>query len=155
ESLLSSWSFHLPQPPQAITGPRVGDALYRAVCAVWPAFAWSLKAPNDLYLGKSKIAGLLVETISQGSFHRLIIGLRMNILNHPRAISNATHFSSPQGEMTISEGEWYQFLDVWFHQLKIALDDVVLSHLKSEVRTDLLKALNAFPLKKEPFIDVS
>src|ERR1700733_5228345 len=43
ESFVSSWSFHLPQPPQATTGPRIGDALYRAVHTVWPALEWSLK----------------------------------------------------------------------------------------------------------------
>jgi BirA family biotin operon repressor/biotin-[acetyl-CoA-carboxylase] ligase len=155
ESLLSSWSFHLPSAPQAITGPRIGDALYRSAEAVWPTFDLSLKAPNDLYLGNRKIAGLLIETVSQGSFHRLIIGLGMNMLNHPRAIAHATHFISQSVDHGLGEDEWYQFLDVLLGQFKIALHDVMLPALSTEVRTSLLKALNAWPLKQESFINLS
>jgi BirA family biotin operon repressor/biotin-[acetyl-CoA-carboxylase] ligase len=151
ESLLCSWSFHLAQPPQSITGPRIGDALYRAVHSVWPSQAWSLKPPNDLYLIDQKMAGLLVETVSQGSSHRLIIGLGMNVLNHPRAIPNATHFANSG----VNDSEWYQFLDVLYGQFKSSLEDIVLPHLKTETRTHLLKALNAFPLKKEIYLEVS
>jgi BirA family biotin operon repressor/biotin-[acetyl-CoA-carboxylase] ligase len=151
ENLLSSWSFHLDQPPQSITGPRIGDALYRASETIWPTLPWSLKAPNDLYLADHKLAGLLVETVSQGASHRLIIGLGMNVLNHPRAILNATHFANAG----VSDSEWYQFLDVLYGQFKTALEDIVLPHLKIETRSHLLKALNAFPLKKESFIEVT
>jgi len=153
ESLLASWSYHLSQPPQFITGPRIGEALYRAAHSVWPTLAWSLKAPNDLYLKDNKVAGLLVETVSQGSSHRLIIGLGMNVLNHPRAIDTATHFTTSSGG--VNDTEWYQFLDVLNGQFISALEEIVLPHLKNEIRENLLKALNAFPLKKEPFLDVT
>lgn len=97
------------------------------------------------------MAGLLVETVSQGSNHRLVIGLGMNVLNHPRAIANATHFAPSQ----VNESEWYQFLDVLFGQFNAALSEVILPHLKTESRGHLLKALNAFPLKSEPYLDVT
>lgn len=151
ESLLASFSFHLDQPPQSITGPRIGEALIRAVHSVWPTLPWSLKAPNDLYLGDHKMAGLLVETVSQGASHRLIIGLGMNVLNHPRAIPTATHFA----KSGVTDSEWYQFLDVLFGQFKSSLEDIVLPHLKNETRSHLLTALNAFPLKKEPYLEVT
>jgi BirA family transcriptional regulator, biotin operon repressor / biotin---[acetyl-CoA-carboxylase] ligase len=156
DNLLSSWSFHLAQPPQAITGPRVGEALHRAASSVWPALEWSVKAPNDLYLNEHKVAGLLVETISQGSFHRIVLGLGMNVLNHPRTIANATHFAETAlaGEGGVGEDEWYQFLDVLLGQFRLAMLDVQLPTLTREVRTALLKALNAFPGKKEEFLDV-
>lgn len=154
ESLLSSWSFHLEKPPQSITGPRIGDALYRSVETTWPTLDWSVKAPNDLYLGANKIGGLLVETVSQGSFHRLIIGLGLNILNHPRTIANATHFVAPGSEQAITEDEWYRFLDALLGQFKQALADITHPHLSREIRTSLLKALNAFPGKKDAFVDV-
>ena len=112
-----------------------------------------MKPPNDLYLGDKKIAGLLVETVSQGSTHRLIVGLGMNILNHPRAIGNATHFAA--GESSITEGEWYRFLDVLLGNFKSALADVVSPSLSGEVRASLLRAINANPLKKEPYTEVS
>lgn len=155
ESLLSSWSFHLPQPAQAITGPRVGEALFNSLSAAWPALEWSVKPPNDIYLGEHKVAGLLIETVSQGSTHRLIVGLGLNVLNHPRAISIATHLAGSSGETTVNEDEWYHFLDMLFAQLKAALNDVILPNLSSEVRSKLVKALNAFPLKKNPYLDVS
>ncbi len=155
ESLLSSWSFHIRQPPQAITGPLIGKALFRSVETVWASLDWSIKPPNDLYLGDHKMAGLLVESVSQGDEHRLVIGLGMNILNHPRAITNATHFTGSGGDANVAEGEWYQFLDVLFGQFRIALADVVLPHLSLDTRSTLLKALNAFPLKKEPYLEVS
>lgn len=154
DNLLSTWSFHLPQPPQAITGPRIGEAVYKAASAVWPTLEWSLKAPNDLYLGEYKIGGLLVETISQGSFHRLLVGLGMNILNHPRTIPNATHLSAQNSAHGVGEEEWYQFLDVLLGQFKIALGDVQLPYLNREVRTSLLKGLNAHHGKKEVFVEV-
>jgi BirA family transcriptional regulator, biotin operon repressor / biotin---[acetyl-CoA-carboxylase] ligase len=153
ENLLSSWSFQLPQPPQSITGPRIGEALYRAAHSVWPTFPWSLKPPNDLYLNDQKVAGLLVETVSQGSSHRLIIGLGMNVLNHPRAITNATHFKTSSN--SLNESEWYQFLDVLLNQFKSSLAEIVLPHLNNEIRSNLLTALNAFPFKKEPYLDVT
>lgn len=150
ENLLSSWSFHLDQAPQAVTGPRVGDALYRAVHTVWPSQEWSVKPPNDLYLGGKKVAGLLVETVSQGPVHRLIIGLGMNVLNHPRAIANAAHF-----DLSVSESEWYRFLDVLLNQFKIALAEVIQAQLSADVRASLLRAINACPVKKEPYVEVA
>lgn len=152
ESLLSSWSFHLNQPAQSVTGPLIGEALYRTVHTVWPSQEWSLKPPNDLYLGAKKVAGLLVETISQGPAHRLILGLGINVLNHPRTISNATHFSA--ADLNPAEGEWYRFLDVLLNRFNSALGDVIAPSLSPDVRASLLRAINANPLKKEPFTEV-
>lgn len=154
DNLLSSWSFALEHAPQAIAGPRFGEALYRSSVAIWPALEWSIKAPNDLYLGSQKMAGLLIESVSKGEAHRIIVGLGMNILNHPRSIPTATHFSAQAAGETIGEDEWYQFLDVLLGQFRSGLDDIQLPHLTREVRDNLLKALNAFPSKKETYLDV-
>jgi len=52
---------------QHLTGPLFGLALYRATQTIWPHLPLSLKAPNDLWLGSGKVAGLLIETIASGS----------------------------------------------------------------------------------------
>src|SRR4051812_12482613 len=54
EGLLSTWSFGVLSPPQAITAPRIGLALFTAASRTWPSMGWGLKAPNDLYLSGHK-----------------------------------------------------------------------------------------------------
>jgi BirA family biotin operon repressor/biotin-[acetyl-CoA-carboxylase] ligase len=144
EGLLSSWSFALPAPPQAITGPRVGLALFSAAKSTWPSLAWSLKAPNDLYLEGLKVAGLLIEAVSSGDRHRLIVGLGMNVLNHPRRFQTATHLSASL-DAPVEEGEWYQFLDELQVQLNQALREVTQPTLSSVVCGQVTHALNANP----------
>lgn len=142
ESLLSTWSFEASRPPQAITGPRVGLALFQAVRKVWPQLLWSLKAPNDLYLDGVKVAGLLVETISDGRNHRLIIGLGLNVLNHPRSFANATHLAQALGPRP-TEAEWFRFLDELKHQFTEACADSGRPELTPTVRHELMVAMNA------------
>lgn len=156
ESLLSSWSFDLPSPAQAITAPRIGYALYQAVAGCWPGLEWSLKAPNDLYLKDKKLGGLLIETVSQGGLHRLIIGMGLNILNHPRALDTATHLLADSGlGEGLEDDRWYQFLDVLYKNLRSSLIDVVQSHISDDMRAGLLTALNACPVKAQAYKDVS
>ena len=60
-ALLSSWSFLLLKAPQPVLAPTLGLALFKAAQSTWLGLPWSLKAPNDLYLGDKKIAGLTNE----------------------------------------------------------------------------------------------
>ena len=90
DSLLITWSIGLEQAPSHLTAPRVGLALYQAAAEVWDDVELSLKAPNDLLLYQKKIAGLLVETVQQGSQFRWIIGLGMNFYSSPREFPEAT-----------------------------------------------------------------
>jgi BirA family biotin operon repressor/biotin-[acetyl-CoA-carboxylase] ligase len=154
EALLSSWSLEVASAPQAITGPRVGLAVFNAAKSTWPSLAWSLKAPNDLYLDGQKVAGLLTEAISSGSKHRLIIGLGMNVLNHPRTFQNATHLSAPLNASP-DEGDWYQFLDELRGQITSSLREVTLPALSPIACDQLLLALNANPSKAFEVLSVS
>ncbi|MCB0390253.1 MAG: biotin--[acetyl-CoA-carboxylase] ligase [Bdellovibrionales bacterium] len=97
KSILSSWVFKLSHPPQAITAPLIGLALYRSVKNCWPQLNWSVKPPNDLLLSEKKVAGILIEAVQQGDVNYLIIGLGFNILSHPEEISLATHLNSEIG----------------------------------------------------------
>lgn len=143
ESLLSTWSFQVKSAPQAITGPRVGLALYIAVTKIWPDLNWSLKAPNDLYLDGIKCAGLLVESVTNGDRHRLIIGLGLNVLNHPRKFP-ATHLAHALG-MRPTESDWFRFLDELHAQFIQVSVDAMKPELTSAARKELMRALNANP----------
>ncbi len=89
-ALLSSWVFLSKKPVLPQLTPRIGLALWRAASAIYPQLAWSLKAPNDLYLGDKKIAGILVESVSQGNLTKLIIGLGMNVFAKPNDVASST-----------------------------------------------------------------
>lgn len=154
DALLSTWSFFIADPPQAITAPRVGLALFRAATQVWPHLPWSIKAPNDLFLDGSKVAGLLLETVSNGSQHRLIVGLGLNVLNHPRKFTAATHLAAALSERP-KESEWFRFLDELRSQLERARMECVTPDLSATVREELVRALNANPRRAFVVKDVS
>jgi len=153
ESLLSTWSFAIDSAPQAITGPRIGLALFQAARKTWPSLGWGLRAPNDLYLDGLKIAGLLVETVSLGGAHRLVIGLGFNVINHPRKLE-ATHLTAGLGR-GLEEGEWFQFLDELLAQFTSALSEIIVGHLTGPVCSELKNALNANSAKAFTVLEVT
>lgn len=151
-SLLSTWSFRLTRPPQPVTSARIGVALYNATTKVWPQAAFSLKAPNDLYLGDKKVAGLLLEAIEQGPHIRLLIGLGFNVLSAP-ALDIATSLKTEIEEELIL-ANWEFFLDELYREMQMACDQ--LSGLLSSFDCErLIEGLNKFPLLKEKYTNVS
>jgi BirA family transcriptional regulator, biotin operon repressor / biotin---[acetyl-CoA-carboxylase] ligase len=142
EGLLSTWSLHVESAPQAITAPRIGLALFNAVNTVWPSLEWGLKAPNDLYLNGHKVGGLLVESVTGGDAHRLLVGLGMNILNHPRRFNEADHLSKTLHSVP-DEGEWFQFLDELRGELAAAVPDILRATLSAASCIALAGALNS------------
>ncbi|MGE0525947.1 MAG: biotin--[acetyl-CoA-carboxylase] ligase [Bdellovibrionales bacterium] len=154
ESLLSTWSYRLTSPPQAIAAPRVGLALFHAVRRSWPSLVWGIKAPNDLHLDGHKVGGLLLETVSSGERHRLLIGLGLNVFNHPRRFSEATHLIHTL-DTSPGDGEWFQFLDELHIQLNLAIPECLLHELSESARRDLVQALNANPARPYVVQDIS
>lgn len=144
EALLSTWSFDVPSAPQAITGPRVGLALFTAAAKTWTSVTWGLKPPNDLFLDGHKVAGLLVESVSSGEHHRILIGLGFNVLNHPRKFVDAAHLSADLAS-DLDEGEWFHFLDELRAQFQSAVAEILKPHLSEAARKDLVRAVNANP----------
>lgn len=142
ENLLSTWSWEIAKAPQAITGPRIGLALFKAASDTWPSLEWGLKAPNDIYLGGHKAGGLLVETVSSGAQFRLLIGLGLNVLNHPRRFNDAQHISKKL-HAAPDEGDWFQFLDSLQAEFTAALPEIALPVLTDSARVALQDALNA------------
>lgn len=150
-SLLSSWSYLLNIKPQPTTSCLIGLALYRACSATWPFLAWNLKAPNDLYIGNKKVAGILLETVAQGDEVRLIVGLGLNITSSPKSVITATSLIEelPAGTPLLGQ-DYLAFLDRWLFELTDAI-----SHCDGALTTtdqqSLLKILNQHPLLKEKY----
>ena len=117
--------------------------------AHWPSLEWSLKAPNDLYLEGLKVGGLLVETVSGGMEFRLLIGLGLNILNHPRRFDTAEHLSKSLNAVP-EEGDWFQFLDELFNEFKAASVACLQPEMSEASCRELVQALNANSAK--PFV---
>lgn len=147
EALLSSWSFRASSSPQAITAPRVGLAIYSAVTSAWPSLPWGLKAPNDLLLNGKKCGGILVESLSGGAHHRVIVGFGFNVFNHPRKLSDATHLAQAHVS-PLDEGQWFQFLDDLRAELAKAVADSLHPTLNESACSGLRQALNANPNAK-------
>jgi BirA family transcriptional regulator, biotin operon repressor / biotin---[acetyl-CoA-carboxylase] ligase len=154
-ALLSSWVFKLGLSPHPVTSCRIGLAVERALSATWPWLHFSLKAPNDIYLGEKKVAGLLLENLQQGSDNRLIIGLGLNVFSHP-ALETST---SLKAELTSLTGKvldlwvWNTFMD---HLLLEMTRAMTLGNLElSEYdRVCLLFALNKNPNLTEKYVAV-
>ncbi|MFN8791685.1 MAG: biotin--[acetyl-CoA-carboxylase] ligase [Bdellovibrionales bacterium] len=141
-SLLSTWSFRLTRPPQPIMSARIGLALYRAITKAWAEAPFSLKAPNDLYLGSKKVAGLLLEAVEQGPHIRLFVGLGLNVLASP-SLETATDLGTEISPSQL-ESNWDLFLDELLKEFQSAADQVSSQLTEMETRS-LLQALNANP----------
>lgn len=118
--LLSSWSFQLTSPPQPVIAPAMGLSLYRALLTTWPDLPLSLKAPNDVYLGERKLAGILLENVQQGAQTRLIFGLGLNVFSKPD-LPTAMCLSETLSLDRITELGWNLFLDRLWLELVSAL----------------------------------
>ncbi|WII72274.1 biotin synthetase [Bdellovibrio sp. 22V] len=149
-SLLSSWSFLLSVKPQPTTACLVGLAVYRACTATWPFLPWNLKAPNDIYIGDKKVAGILLETLVQGDDVRLIVGFGFNVTASPE-LETATSLieSLPTGVPLLGQ-DYLAFLDRFLFELTDAV-----SHCEEQLsptdQLSLLMALNFHPLLKEKY----
>jgi BirA family biotin operon repressor/biotin-[acetyl-CoA-carboxylase] ligase len=152
--LLSTWSFMIEQTPLPVASPLVGLALYRAAVSTWPFLEWNLKAPNDLYLRDKKIAGLLVETVSQGDDHRLLIGLGFNVLTSPAEITTATSLVKElSAKNPLLAQDWISFLERLIFEFSIAIQ-MSFEPLNTTARAALISALNKHPLLKEIYTDL-
>lgn len=147
-SLLSSWVFEMDRHPQPITTPLVGLALYQSAKQIWPEARWSLKAPNDLYLEKKKVAGILTEVITQGPKNKVVLGIGINVFNHPEEVELAGHISQ---QVDVDQTKWTSFLNEFWTLLNQAINDSSKSHMSSEACSHLKEVLNAFPHLKEPY----
>lgn len=110
-SLLASFCFWQEgNSPQPILAPLLGLALIQSLESHFSG-DFSLKAPNDVYLGGRKLAGILIEMIQTGPRTKIIIGLGLNVLalrhDHPEraALVNLTEVDEDFAK------QWSGFLD--------------------------------------------
>lgn len=150
-ALLSSWSFLISQFPQSSVSLRAGNALFNAAQSTWPYLPWALKAPNDLYLNENKIAGVLTECVSQGSEHRLIIGIGLNVWSYPKELPNATCLTKALTKETPLVGEdWIHFLERLFFELSLVIPQAGES-LSISNSYAIMSALNRFQLLEKKY----
>lgn len=146
--LLSSWSFQPTAAPLPTTTALIGLGLFTAAKATWPFLNWSLKAPNDLFLDDKKVAGLLVETVSQGSEFRMIIGLGFNVLSSPEDVPTSTALIHHLSKETPLLGEdWIGFLERLLFEFSACVQ-LVQEPLNSTQNAKLIYCLNKNPLLK-------
>lgn len=155
-NLLSSWVFKTNCAPSPLTAPRAGLVVLRALLNAWPSLSISLKAPNDLYLNGRKLAGILIETVQQGSDFTLILGLGVNIFQAPDLAEDlqATHLP----ESFVSLETFHQFMSqMWSgcQDLVKIIESTSSQALTTQERNLILGYLNQNPSLKEAYTEVS
>lgn len=151
-SLLSTWSYALKFPPQPILSPLVGLALYNAASTAFPGVLFNLKAPNDLYIGEKKLAGLLIETVMTGEEVTCAIGLGFNAGQAPKDLETQATGLSDHFKGELNETAWIRFLTLLKENFAHAVKDARSDMMRMDVRTRLVNALNLHPLLKEPVL---
>ncbi|MES2962780.1 MAG: biotin--[acetyl-CoA-carboxylase] ligase [Bdellovibrionota bacterium] len=141
-ALLSSWSFRLANSPQPILSPLVGLALHDSLRRSFAGLELSLKAPNDVFSGDKKIAGLLIESVLTGADVKVVIGLGLNVSTRPTSIETGGAIGD---KLHVARETWLSFLDNFRAELARALVTGQETALKGDVRQRLRDALNAFP----------
>ena len=153
-ALLSSWSFALAKAPQPVLSPQVGLALFEAAHATWPDLAFNLKAPNDLFIGPLKVAGLLIETVEWGHARRCVVGLGLNVASHPMQVATSTSLLEALGESSLPAERWHSFLTALRAKLQSAMSEGQSPAISLSVRERLKEALNRHPHFAEPILEV-
>ncbi len=69
----------------------LGYFVYESLAKAWPEneIKFSIKAPNDIYLGEKKVAGILVEASQLAKKTFLILGLGLNVFAHPKSVDDS------------------------------------------------------------------
>ncbi len=147
-ALLSSWSFAVRRLPQPFFSAAAGLALYQAATRTWPEVPFSIKAPNDLFIGRKKTAGILIESVEQGADKRTVVGIGMNFLAAPAGLDLATclkeHLpSGPSGQL--DDQNFELFLDTLCFELRNAVIVGQSDALGAKEKDGLLTALNRYP----------
>lgn len=152
--LLSTWSFMIDQAPHPTISPMMGLALYRAAIATWPFLNWNLKAPNDLYINNKKAAGILLETLSQGDDHRLLLGLGFNVISSPESLNTATSLAAELSDKApLLAQDWVSFLERLLFEFSFSLQ-MSFETMNTTSTQSLLSALNKHPQLEEKYISL-
>ncbi len=144
--LLATWIMSPVEPPQHLTAPLFGLHVYRALTSVWPDLPWSLKAPNDIFLGERKVGGLLIEVIASGTRQTLLIGLGLNVLAVPDHLTPPPTSIAAHLNRSLTQDEWFNFLSQLQKEFEQGLKDCSMTRLSPELSESLTVALRRNPL---------
>ena len=119
--LMVSWSFMLKSNPQPDFSVLQAGVLSLALKTVW-GLPVKIKPPNDILIQDQKLAGFLIEMISQSQCLQLIIGVGMNVFSHPvlsvkeceGSRMQATHLRAHLKKEGVVVEKWGLFLDYWY-----------------------------------------
>ncbi len=154
-ALISTWCFYLNDPPHPTFSSRIGLALLKALQNTWMYIPFALKAPNDIYIGDKKCAGLLIETITQGNEISTFIGLGLNVIKKPKEISHATCLVDEMPkDCPLLGQDWVRFLDRFFFELTEAAE-LAGEELNTTDRENLKSVLNRLVMLNTKFDSVS
>ena len=108
--LMASWLWKKKNSSKKLPLPSdfISD-LQHTMTSLWPNLPAKSSKTNDLFLGETKVAGLLLEVIDQPPCQALILGLGMNVFSHPENVS-AGHLMEHLDSLSIKE--WCGFLDL-------------------------------------------
>ena len=151
DNLTATFCVPLKTSPGSITSTRVGLALVKALSEAFE-IGFALKAPNDIYIGTKKLAGLLLENMQSSPGNTLCVGLGLNILSAPPfatcLMDHKPDFESQDLEL---------FLKLWAKHFLEAVEKKLSSSSHSllpEECEELLVYLNRFMALSEPFTQV-
>jgi BirA family transcriptional regulator, biotin operon repressor / biotin---[acetyl-CoA-carboxylase] ligase len=118
-SFLSTWSLDLmhgaPDPRWTL---GIGLYLYEALSEAFRTVRFSLKEPNDIYIGDKKVGGIIVESSSQGDVHNLHVGVGINVFSYPAEHGAiATHLNAYLGTASLTAETWSQFIEFFGSRL--------------------------------------
>jgi len=140
-SFMGSILQRLPNPPQPILTPLFGWAVYKALNEAFPKANFSIKAPNDIYLNDKKVAGLLLDSLSQGEDNWVVFGLGLNVFASPE-LDIAS--SLTEEGIEIDEDSWSIFLRVLSTDLTVANQMSLNKELKAPFIKEITKGLKNY-----------
>lgn len=154
-SLMATWSFYTTETPSPYLTLKVGMALLNSLKSTWQFLPFYLKAPNDIYIKDKKLAGVLIETVSQGVDHRLLVGVGLNVLSSPNSIKESTSIikNMPSSVPLLGE-DWISFCDRFFFEMTNLIPR---SHenLTETEKENLLHLLNSFPCLGQKYTNIT
>lgn len=151
-ALFSSWVFDLDYIPQPILAPLIGLDVYEALFEIRGFSNIALKAPNDIYMNDKKVCGILIETITQGSQSRLIVGVGMNVTDTPH-LATAGCIENFRSQ-NIDECAWGGFLIEFYKRLKLSVKESQKNQILPEKCKRILIALNQFQLLDQKYQEI-
>lgn len=138
---LSTWCFTIPSIPHPLLNMRIGFALFESASLTWPALAFALKAPNDLYLLDGKFAGILTEVVTGGTT-AIYIGIGMNVFAKPYLNEQKTQALADH--TALRKQDWFTFCDHLFTRFTSLSQDSSRAHLTNSEQDKILRALKKY-----------